>query len=275
MKRGNYVYNTRQYDRKIGEKNIFKFKNKIYNLNNCDISSNGENYFQNQFFINQNKDELIVFDIGANKGEYSKSVLEKSKVFNKKVQMHVFEPQKILFDELKINYTEEINNNIFMLNNFAVSNKDNAELKLFKDKEGGPLASLCKRELLSCNINMEQIETVKTIRLDSYIERNNIANIDLLKIDVEGHEYNVIEGLGNYLDSSFIDFIQFEYGGNNLDSMVPLIKIWKKLDERGFAIAKVMPKGLKIEKYNIELENFQYCNYVAISKDYINKMRIN
>ncbi len=36
-----------------------------------------------------------------------------------------------LFDELKINYTEEINNNIFMLNNFAVSNKDNAELKLF------------------------------------------------------------------------------------------------------------------------------------------------
>ena len=39
-----------------------------------------------------------------------------------------------LFDELKINYTEEINNNIFMLNNFAVSNKDNAELKLFKDK---------------------------------------------------------------------------------------------------------------------------------------------
>ena len=36
---------------------------------------------------------------------------------------------------------------------------------------------------------------VKTIKLKNFIEKNKIKKIDLLKIDTEGHEFQVLKGL--------------------------------------------------------------------------------
>ena len=41
---------------------------------------------------------------------------------------------------------------------------------------------------------------IKTITLKEYIEQNNITNIDLMKIDVETHEPEVMEGVSPYFD---------------------------------------------------------------------------
>lgn len=41
--------------------------------------------------------------------------------------------------------------------------------------------------------------TVPVIRLDSYIAENNIKDITLIKIDVEGSEFPVLKGLENFL----------------------------------------------------------------------------
>jgi FkbM family methyltransferase len=38
---------------------------------------------------------------------------------------------------------------------------------------------------------------VKSMRLDTYLERNGVPRIDLLKLDVEGAELDVLEGLGS------------------------------------------------------------------------------
>ena len=40
---------------------------------------------------------------------------------------------------------------------------------------------------------------IKTLRLDEFIEQNNIHKIDIMKIDVETHEPEVLEGMGKYL----------------------------------------------------------------------------
>jgi FkbM family methyltransferase len=40
---------------------------------------------------------------------------------------------------------------------------------------------------------------VNGIRLDTFIDENNIYNIDLLCIDLQGYELNAIKSLGNYL----------------------------------------------------------------------------
>ncbi len=72
------------------------------------------------------------------------------------------------------------------------------------------------------------------MRADEYIEKNKIKHISFIKIDVEGHELKVLEGLGNYLNADFIDYIQFEYGGANLDSHSSLLEIYEVLEKSNF-----------------------------------------
>jgi hypothetical protein len=102
--------------------------------------------------------------------------------------------------------------------------------------------------------------------MDEYIESKNIKHINFIKIDIEGHELRAFEGFGKYINGDFIDYIQFEYGGANLDSHTSLMEIYKFLESRGFLIAKVMRNGLEIRSYKPFMENFNYANYVAISK---------
>ena len=81
---------------------------------------------------------------------------------------------------------------------------------IYKDKEMSGLTSLYQRNLVFYNLKMDQKETVELSTAQNYIEKNNIRKINLLKIDVEGHELKALSGFGPYLNSDFIDFIQFE-----------------------------------------------------------------
>jgi hypothetical protein len=116
------------------------------------------------------------------------------------------------------------------------------------------------------NLELNQSEEIKLKRLDVYINEKNINHINFLKIDIEGHELKAFEGFGDYLSGDFIDFIQFEYGGANLDSHSSLMDIYKLLESKDFEIAKIMPYGLELRKYQPFMDNFQYSNYIAISK---------
>mgnify|MGYP001033775215 FL=1 len=147
--------------------------------------------------------------------------------------------------------------------NFGVSNKDGSAT-IFYDKEKSGLASLYQRNLDSYNMQMDQSETIKLIRIDNYIEEKQIKHIDFIKIDIEGHELKAFEGFGKYISGDFIDYIQFEYGGANLDSHTSLMEIYKFIEDKGFKIAKVMPDGLEMRKYSPFMDNFNYANYVAV-----------
>lgn len=89
---------------------------------------------------------------------------------------------------------------------------------LFFDKKTSELASLYKRELTHYNIDMSQTEEVKLTTLDLYCTKNNITKIDLLKLDVEGHEINALKGGTEMINSDKVSIIQFEFSGCNIDS---------------------------------------------------------
>ena len=204
----------------------------------------------------------MIFDIGANIGEYTSMLQKKSKDINEVViDLHLFEPTKSCFDIIGHKFKD--NSNI-KLNNFGASNSDGTAI-IYSDKEQSGLASLYQRNLESYNLELNQKEKIQLKRLDNYIKENNIEHIDFIKIDIEGHELKAFEGFGNYLNGDFIDYIQFEYGGANLDSHTSLMEIYKFLTERNFQIAKVLKNGLEVREYKPFMDNFQYSNYVAIS----------
>ena len=61
-----------------------------------------------------------------------------------------------------------------------------------------------------------QQEKIIITRLDSYISENNIKEISLLKIDTEGMEYEILLGMGDYLD--ICKYIVFEYAWDTAEA---------------------------------------------------------
>jgi len=181
---------------------------------------------------------------------------------NVDVSLHVFEPTMSCFNTI---FKKFDNKNNIILNNFGASDSD-CSAPIYYDKEQSGLASIYQRNLDTYNLELNKSEEIKLRRLDGYIEEKNISHIDFVKIDIEGHEMKAFEGFGKYLNADFISYIQFEYGGANLDSHSSLMEIYKMLTNNAFKFSKVMPNGLELREYSPFMENINYSNYVSISK---------
>jgi FkbM family methyltransferase len=250
--------------KKIRQISLYIF-NKLENNGNADFYSNGENRFIDNLinrFEKTDDRKKVIFDIGANIGNYTQMFLDKISNTNIVADFHLFEPTSSCFYILSDKYKN--NENIF-LNNVGISD-ESIEANIYYDREKSGFASLYRRNLDSYNIQMNHIERVKLVKLQDYIQEKGISHIDFIKIDIEGHELKALKGAGKYLNNEFIDFIQFEYGGANLDSHTSLMEIYGFLQSKGFLIAKVMNKGLVLREYMPYMDNFNYANYVAVSK---------
>jgi FkbM family methyltransferase len=195
-------------------------------------------------------------------GGYADMINENSIKNDINSTLHLFEPTKSCFTTISSKFSE--NKNI-KLNNFGASDSDSSAI-IYYDKEESGLASLYQRNLDSYNLELDKSEEISLKRLDNYIEINNIEHIDFIKIDIEGHKLKAFEGFGKYLNGDFVGYIQFEYGGANLDSHTSLMEIYKFLNDRNFKIAKIMKNGLEVREYKPYMDNFNYSNFVAVSK---------
>lgn len=240
-----------------------RFHDKLSNSNNADISTNGELRFIRQYLstLNTQSESYTFFDIGANKGEYTALLLQLMKNKTSEYVVHMFEPVEASYQNILNNIREQKH---IILNKIGVSDAAGA-LDIYYNKTGSPLASLYQRDIEEYNISLNQHEKIHLIRLDSYIQANNVPHIHLLKIDVEGHEIAAFNGLGDYLNNSFIDIIQFEYGGANIDSRTYLKDFFKLFESKGFKLFKIQKNSLEPTSYKAVLENFKHSNFLAIS----------
>lgn len=141
-----------------------------------------------------------VFDIGANTGLYS--LITKS--LNQKAQVVAFEPVPKVLEYL--NYNVKLNHYDIRVEPKAASNF-NGEAKVYLRKGEGFTTSVTVNKSLLAETTPKDELIIKTIRLDTFIEENKIDKIDLMKIDVETHEPEVLEGMGEYLDKFKPDFL--------------------------------------------------------------------
>lgn len=264
------MFNKENFFLKKIQNLIHRLEIRLENNNNSNFSTNGEEVFINNLlaYFQKSNNKKIMLDVGANVGEYSEMLIENANKFNLLIDLHIFEPQKSCYATLLRKFSDEN----FHLNNFGLSNEE-SNVKIFYDKESSRLASIYQRNLSSADIKLDKFELINLKTLSSYIKDKNIEHIDFMKIDIEGNELNAFRGVGKYFNEEFIDFIQFEYGGANLDSHTSLMDIYEFLDEKGFKVAKIMRKGLNIRQYTPSMDNFQYSNYIAVSNKIYNKLK--
>ena len=185
----------------------------------------------------------IIADVGANVGVFS--VLAKAN--NPKAQVIAFEPQPNIFEILKKN--NAINKFDIHCENNAISNTSgsvpfyNHGPNTFSDNNTTS-GSLNKtwRPVDQNSINVE------TITLQNYINTNNIASIDLLKIDVETLEYEVLLGYGDFLlkhEPIIILEIQSTEIGSNIETLLTKsLYLYYSIDEsKGLIQIGVLGKG--------------------------------
>lgn len=101
----------------------------------------------------------------------------------------------------------------------------NSKTLLFGDCEGSSLASLTKRKLDHLKINFSITENIETIRFEDYWKNKlQRKNIDLFKLDIEGHELDALKGMGEAIN--YTNIIQFEFGGCNIDTKTYFKDFW-------------------------------------------------
>ncbi len=202
----------------------------------------------------------VVFDVGANIGDYANLLLSR---FADRVALHCFEPSQKTFLSLK---TRLEGYDGVKLYNFGFSGKEEKRT-LFLNHETSGLASCYNRRLDHFGIHMSVKEEIQLSKIDDFCESNAIFRIDLLKLDVEGHELEVLRGAEKLIEAKSIKAIQFEFGGCNIDSRTFVQDFWYLLNPR-YKIYRILTKGLApINQYRETYEIFITTNYLAVRRD--------
>lgn len=117
--------------------------------------------------------------------------------------VYIFEPHPICFQNIKNNF------GMFNVYDYVVSNhneKCNFHAGSVNEKNNYGMSSV--HELLNNENFEESVVERNCIRMDKFLNSVELENIDVLKIDVEGHTYEVLEGFGERLQD--VNIIQFE-----------------------------------------------------------------
>jgi len=176
------------------------------------------------------RDNLIIFDVGSHLGETVKLF---NSNFNIK-KIHCFEASNLNFETLKNNLVKNKLMDICVLNNVGIGDVEGKNfLNQTEESSSSTInafnkdSKYLKKKLKILNIkdtdNFYKKIPIDIIKLSTYIEKNEITNIDILKIDTEGFELNVVKSLENF--SHIVKNIYFEH---HYDDMI--IKNYKFSD---------------------------------------------
>jgi FkbM family methyltransferase len=191
------------------------------------------------FYINYLREGMVAFDVGASIGEltllFSRFVQQSGKVFS-------FEACRATFDKLASIYNLSGRNNV-ELNHMALSDSNGTlELYVYPEKYAG-WNTLANRPLASYGIDVKPVkrEQVRSFTIDAFCRERGITHIDLLKIDVEGAEYQVLLGARRMLEQQQVGCCVFEFGSTTFDMGNTPAMIESYLAQVGYRIRNIVP----------------------------------
>ena len=150
------------------------------------------------FVKNYLRPGMVVFDLGANLGQYT---LLSARCVGEKGQVHCFEPSERIFTELQFNVENNNFSDICTLNNVAVSDKEGIA-QLSKYQPGGEVYGSLGSQNWASDSKIVGHEEVRTITLDTYVKKQGINDVHLIKMDIEGAELLALRGADELLSKN-------------------------------------------------------------------------
>ncbi len=188
------------------------------------------------FWINKLiKKNDIVWDIGANVGAYSLLIGKDLKNSNGTGHVYAFEPESANFFSLNRNIHNNLLNDYVTATPLAFSKQLNFNNFYLSSLEiGSATHSVIEAKSDGVEFIAPYIQGIITISIDLLIQKKNIPFPNHLKIDVDGHELDVIQGCLKTLKNKKLKCIVIEIAQNL---------------SKGRVEALIMGGGFKVLKY--------------------------
>jgi len=198
------------------------------------------------------KKSNIVFDIGANTGIFALV----AQTVNPNAEVYAFEPIERVYNKLVLN--NKINNFDIKCYKLALS-ETNGQIKVFDQPLTHETTVSLERNVLESAENSQLVE-IEKINLKSFIEMNQLRKIDLIKMDVEYHEYSVLKGMEEYLE---------KYRPNILLEIVDeeiAEKINELIKKLNYVIYDINEHTFSINKIN-KIQKSSFCNLLIYKNE--------
>jgi FkbM family methyltransferase len=232
------------------------------NYDNCEPKSTGEETFIR--FLARYNPQLCI-DVGANRGDYSETLLRLTNA-----RIIAFEPVPTTFATLS-NLQRRFPDRLMTVNK-GVGDR-NGELEIYFGDEDSTLATFSKevQKIDYVGGNNKKTAKIEVLTLDSFFRQFNEAEpgeIDLLKIDTEGFEYEVLVGARETIETRKPKFIAIEYNWHQLFKGQSLYLLASLLPD--YATYQLLPHGSGLCKVDVkrpESNIYHYSNFVFVRKD--------
>jgi FkbM family methyltransferase len=225
-----------------------------------DYAHNGEAWLVDDLRHRISAPTAVLFDVGANQGTFANTLIKAWRGLN--YQLYCFEPSAKTFALLKTHVADLPY--VHLVNKGLGEKAEHVEL--YSDKDGSGLASVYHRDLSHHRISLSIKESIELTTLDKFCTENKIETIDFLKLDVEGHEMAVLKGASRMIGEGRVGFIQFEFGGCNIDSRT-YFRDYFNFFKGKYNLFRILSNGLQpLPAYSEKLEVFQSANYLAVKR---------
>jgi len=157
------------------------------------LRENGDKTLRLDYDLNH---DSIVFDVGGFEGQWASDMYSKYCC-----NIHIFEPVPIYYNNIAKRFKK--NSKIYVYN-IGLAGKTSTE-KL----------ALCEDGSSIYKVGNETVE-IKLVKFDEFMNNNKIDKIDLLKVNIEGGEYELLDNIIqsgivhkiNNIQVQFHDFVQ-------------------------------------------------------------------
>lgn len=201
------------------------------------------------------KEDSVFIDIGTNKGIYlyqAEKVIKSGKIIG-------FEPNKSL-----VNYIKPLFPKVDIYPLAVSSHSGTAVLNIPKKADG---LQDTRASLEAMGENVEKVE-IQMVALDEFVKEKQLSQIDVVKIDVEGHEFDTIKGCETILKTlkpTFIIEIELRH------AKYPIHEIFDFIIGFGYDVFYFDRKTLSLQSFEVsQMADFQRDEYLNDFNKYIN-----
>lgn len=195
-----------------------------------------------EFWRNRVKPGMTVIDVGANAGVYTFSAAQRVGSGGLVLAVEPFSKcVKYLKETCRVNQIDWVR----VCAGAASDRNGNAKLSLSSASELNELVS----EKDGANKTPGNFEEVECFTLDSLIVRENVKQVDFLKIDAEGHELQVLRG-SDLILTEFKPIILYENIAASQGSNLPVADFLRNIGYRLFRYQPYLQKLIPVNANN-------------------------
>jgi FkbM family methyltransferase len=210
---------------------------KTFHCNKKWYGSSYGGFYVNPDLINESS---IVYSFGIGKDiSFDRAIMK-----NHRCKVYGFDPTPKSIEYIKTN-----NNSLFFFNDYGISKRTGVEIFFLPENEKGVSASMTLNEFVSEDKSIE----AKMKCFDDITREFGHQHIDVVKMDIEGSEYEVLETL---IDSDVsITQLLVEFHDRYFEGEIKSKKIIELLYNKGFEIFAASLNYEEISFINVKLAN--------------------